>query len=220
MIRRFPVRRRFQGLGDNGAPAPSPYSGVVPVGANPIPYLSDQGLAEATDQLGYQGWAPGSGIEESQGSPYLELPGVQADLQRPLDPGIDTPSYVNPYKTVMYSVTAISTTVPMRALSGNSKRTYLLVQNLGPGNMYLGIGTDPNAGGVNVLNLVSTQTYEQIGGGVYLPPNPWYPQGVSLCFAFVSPEYISLLVDTAGTNAMILEGSYVPPPAAAGYRGR
>lgn len=226
MPARYPLRRRFGRFGDaGGAVAPpasvaSPYTGVVPVGANPIPYLSNQGLADAADQLGYQEYVPQSGVEENQGNPYPDnLPGQANDLQRPLDPGIDTPSFVNPYRTVMYSITGLDTAVPLRALTGNPKRTYLLVQNLGPGNMFLGIGTDPIVGGANVLNLVTTQIYEQIGGGVYLPPNPWYPEGISLSFSYVSPEYISLLTDTAGTTAMILEGSFVPPPAAAGYRG-
>lgn len=219
---RYPVRRRFGQLGDTGD-APSiagPYTGVVPQGANPLAYLSNQGLAQAADELGFQEYIPQSGVEEAQGNPYpYNLPDQANELQRPLDPGLDTPSFINPYKTVMYSITGLSTTLPLRALTGNPKRTYLLVQNLGPGNLFLGIGGDPAAGGVNVLNLVSTQIYEQVGGGVYLPPNPWYPLGVSLSFSYVSPEYISLLADQANTAAMIVEGSFMPPPPSAGYRG-
>jgi hypothetical protein len=181
-------------------------------GTGPVPYASDAALAEGAAALGYQGWTPGSGIEENQGSDFWQLPdGVQRDLQRPGNPGIDTPTFTNPYRTVMYAVTGIDTAVPLRALGGNSKRTYLIVQNLGPGNLFLGIGTDPAVGGANVMTLVSTQIYEQIGGGFYLPPNPWYPKGITICTAFVSPEYISLLTDTLGTNAMILEGSFSPP---------
>jgi hypothetical protein len=206
---RFAAAQPSQG---SGAPAPT-YNQVVPVGANPIPYLHDQGLAEAADALGNQAWAPGSGIEENQGAPYLEQPRIVSDLQKPLDPGINTPSYLNPYRTVMYAISGLSTTLPLRALTGNSKRTYLMVQNLGPGNLFVGIGVDPNAGGGNVLNLVSSQVYEQIGGGVYIPPiQGLFDIGLSLSFAFCSPEYISLLTDTAGTAAMIVEGQYNPPP--------
>ncbi len=180
--------------------------------AHPIPYSSDRGLAIAADELGEQPWAPQTGIEQNQGSQYLELPEIVRNLQKPLDPGINTPSYTNPYRTVMYAISNISTTVPLRALTGNSKRTYLMVQNLGPGNLFVGIGVDPNAGGANVLNLVSSQVYEQIGGGVYIPPNAMFPLGLSFAFAFCSPEYISLLTDTADTNAMIVEGQFNPPP--------
>jgi hypothetical protein len=162
-------------------------------------------------QLGTQEWFAQTGIEEQQGDSYALNPQDSLSARTPLDPGFDTPSFVNPYRTVMYSVAGLSTTQPQRIITGNFKRTYLLVQNLGPGNLFLGIGTDPNSGGVNVLNLVSTQVYEQIGGGFYLPPNPWYPQGLAICSSFVSPEYISLLTDTVNTAAMILEGTFSPP---------
>ena len=216
----MPMRRpgRFGRLGTaTGGIAPGSIptapASPPPQAASPIPFVSDAGLAYSADELGYQPWAPTSGIEENQGSGYLELPGVLSDLQKALDPGINTPTYVNPYRTVMYSIVGIGTANPVRALTGNSKRTYLLVQNLGPGNLFLGIGVDPVAGGANVLNLVTTQVYEQIGGGVYIPPIPnLFPLGLSLCFAFCSSEYISLLADTAGTAAMIVEGTYVPPP--------
>lgn len=200
---RYPVRRRFGSLGDAGG-------AVAPPQAFEVPYVSDAGLASQADQLGYQEWSPGSGVEESQGDPYASIPGLANDLQRPLDPGIDTPTYTNPYRTVMYSVTGIDTATPLRALGGNPKRTYLLVQNLGPGNMFLGIGVDPVAGGANVLNLITSQIYEQIGGGFFLPANPWFPLGLSMPFSFCSSDYISLLTDTAGTAAMILEGTYSP----------
>jgi hypothetical protein len=205
---RFPVRRRFGAIADNGPAIAGPNSEV--------PYMSDAGLASGAEELGYQPWAPGSGVEETQGSPYLDLPGVAAELQRPLDPGIDTPTYVNPYRTVMYAVSGIDTAIPMRALSGNPKRTYLLVQNLGPGNLFLGIGVDPVAGGTNVLNLVSTQVYEQIGGGFFIPAGviAGLPNGLTVPMSFCSAEYVSLLTDTAGTGAMILEGTYSPAWAA------
>jgi hypothetical protein len=202
-MRRFPVRRRFGTLGDTG-------SGGAP--GSTVPFVSDAGLARGAQALGAQPWLPGTGIEENQGSSFWQLPPeVQEDLQLPGNPGIDTPSFLNPYRTVMYAVAGIDTEVPLRALGGNSKRTYLIVQNQGPGNLFLGIGTDPNSSGTNVMTLVATQLYEQIGGGFFLPPNPWYPKGLTICTAFVSPEYISLLTDTLGTTAMILEGSFSPP---------
>lgn len=162
-------------------------------------------------RLGTQGWTGQSGIEEAQGNSYLAAPGAQEMLAPPGDPGMNLPSFVNPYRTVMYSVVGISTTIPLRALIGNYRRTYLLVQNLGPGNLFLGIGTDPAADGSNVLNLVTTQLYEQIGGGSLLP------DGTSFANSFVSSEYISLLTDIANTRAMILEGTYSPPRIGARY---
>lgn len=183
------------------------------------PRVADMSLAQRAQVLGFQDYIPQTGIEDNQGDPYALQPDVSAAMRTPMDPGIDTPGYENPYRTVMYSVTGLSTSIPMRVLTGNLRRTYLIVQNLGPGNLFLGIGTDPNAGGQNVMNLVATQIYEQIGGGFYLPPNPWYPDGVSIGNCFVSSEYISLMTDTGGTNAMILEGTWSPPRPGAQARG-
>jgi hypothetical protein len=168
-------------------------------------YSFAQKVARSSAGVGY---IPQSGVEENQGNPYEFAPEVQAEVQRALNPGIDTPGYVNPYRTVMYSVTGIGTSNPVQALTGNPARTYLLVQNLGPGNLFLGIGVSPIAGGANVLNLIQTQLYEQIGGGFFLPPNPWFPYGISICASFVSSEYVSLLADQAGTAAMVIEGSW------------
>lgn len=231
-----PYRQRFfgsqraylpGGMGYSGVPGPNaigmpgaPGGGValpLAAGAGRImvdandPRVRDMSLAQRAQVLGFQEWIPQNGVEDNQGDPYWDQPQASDDARTPLDPGIDTPGYVNPYRTVMYSITGLSTTIPARVLQGNFKRCYLIIQNLGPGNMYVGIGTDPNNGGSNVLNLVSTQVYEQIGGGFFLPPNPWYPDGISICSSFVSPDYISLMVDTPGTNAMILEGTWSPP---------
>jgi len=213
MNRRF--RPNVRGLGDAGViPAgPPPPNVTLTNTAPPPPGFSQMSLEDRLAWYGTQGWNPQSGIQEQQGNPYGDLPEVDVDARTPLSPGIDTVGFTNPYKTLMYSVTGLSTSVPVRAIPGNFKRTYLIVQNLGPGNLFVGIGTDPNAGGANVLNLVSSQVYEQIGGGFFLPPNPWYPQGLSISSSFVSPEYISLLSDTSGTAAMILEGIFSPPRA-------
>lgn len=223
-----PVMRQPGGLGYSGItgfntqqdpfaviPGSSPPGGTAgrvrqQIDAND-PRLAGMPFAQRAVALGFQEYIPQNGIEDNQGDPFVLDPDASEAARTPMDPGIDTPGYVNPYRTVMYSITGLSTTVPSRVLTGNFRRTYLIIQNLGPGNMFVGIGTDPNAGGSNVLNLVATQIYEQIGGGMFLPPNPWYPDGVSLAFSFVSSDYISLMVDTGGTNAMILEGQWSPP---------
>lgn len=218
---RPPIVRALQGFGDAAMPGGGQASQTARVSgaasgqtlvldAND-PRVRAMSFAERAKSLGYQDYIPQTGVEDNQGDPYYLTPQASIDARTPMDPGIDTPGYTNPFRTVMYSITGISTTIPLRALTGNLKRTYLLIQNLGPGNMYLGLGVDPNAGGSNVLNLVSSQVYEQIGGGVYLPPNPWYPEGLSISLAFVSPEYISLMADQANTAAMILEGTWSPP---------
>lgn len=217
---RFAIRRRFPAPGFGALPGsttapPQPASGQgagALQGDTFVPFRSDAGLARAADELGFKPWAPQTGIEENQGNPYLDEPGIAEQLQRPLDPGIDTPGYVNPYRTIMYAVQTLSSSVPTRVLVGNPKRTYLLIQNQGPGNLYVGIGVDPVAGGLNVMTLVSTQIYEQVGGGFFLPPGvlAGLPQGLSIPSSFSSPEYISLLTDATGATAMILEGSFLP----------
>jgi hypothetical protein len=189
---------RIAGLGSTGLATGMPTNAKV----------ESYRFAEKVARMGRPGWIPQTGIEENQGGQYPWAPDLQEQSETPLNPGIDVPGYVNPFRTVMYSITGIGTSVPVQALTGNPARTYLIVQNLGPGNLFLGIGIQPVAGGANVMNLVDTQLYEQIGGGFFLPPNPWYSNGVAICSSFVSPEYISLLADTAGTAAMIMEGSW------------
>lgn len=214
-MRRFRPIGRF---GDTPAGAGASVT-IVSATAPPPAGYAQMSLAERLDYFGTQAWQPQTGIEDQYGSDFPLDPELQLQTQQPLTPGIDIPSFVNPYKTVMYSIAGLSTSIPQRVIPGNFKRTYLMIQNLGPGNLFLGIGTDPNAGGTNVLNLVGSQIYEQIGGGFYLPPNPWYPLGLAICSSFVSPEYISLLTDTASTNAMILEGTFSPPRGGANAPG-
>lgn len=187
----------------NTAPA-----SLAPIGGTGGTRASGYRFAEKVARMGRAPYIAQTGVEENQGPPYPWTPDLAAQSQVPLNPGIDVPGYTNPYRTVMYSFTGIGTSNPLQALTGNPSRTYLIIQNLGPGNLFVGIGINPSAGGANVLNLVETQVYEQIGGGFFLPPNPWYPLGIAICSSFVSPEYISLLADTAGTAAMIMEGSW------------
>jgi hypothetical protein len=199
------MRFRPRRIGTFGATGPA--GGTLPSSVGST-RAAGYAFAEKVARMGRQHYIPQTGIEENQGGPYPFAPDLQEQAQVPLNPGIDVPGFVNPYRTVMYSFTGIGTSVPLQALTGNSARTYLLVQNLGPGNLFLGIGINPAAGGANVLNLVQSQVYEQIGGGFFIPPCPWFPEGLSICASFVSSEYISLLADQAGTSAMILEGSY------------
>lgn len=208
---RFKPRRigTFGATGAAGATLPRGSGGATgATGATGGTRAGGYRFADKVARMQRQPYFAQTGVEENQGPPYEFAPDLQSEAEQPLNPGIDVPGFVNPYRTVMYSFTGIGTANPLQALTGNPVRTYLIIQNLGPGNLFVGIGITPTAGGANVLNLVETQVYEQIGGGFFLPPNPWYPQGVSICSSFVSPEYISLLADTAGTAAMILEGSW------------
>lgn len=200
---RFRPSRRIGALAGGTPPAGS----TVP-GSTGSTQIRAYTFAQKVARVGRQEFRPQTGIEENQGRPYPWAPDIQADVDSPLNPGIDQPGFQNPYRTIMYSVVGIGTSNPVQALSTNLSRTYLIIQNLGPGNLFVGIGVTPVAGGANVLNLVDTQVYEQVGGGFFLPPNPWFPLGLSICSSFVSPEYISLLADTAGTAAMILEGTW------------
>lgn len=210
----MPVRRigRFAGTPGYGQPgwyANNPQrSPGGPIG--PIPGMNARGIGRAAVNAPVPPLPAGSGVEESQGDPYEWSPELQAWADTPLNPAINLPNFKNPYQTVMYLVSGIPIGNSIQALPGNSARTYLLLQNQGPGNLFVGIGTNPNASGSNVLALVSSQVYEQIGGGFFLPPNPWYPNGISIPFSFVSPEYIQVSCDTADTTMMVLEGSFSP----------
>lgn len=145
-----------------------------------------------------QRYRPATGVEESQGNPYYNQPGVAEQMQIPADPGIDYRGFLNPFKMTMYQV-AVPTAAPIQALGWNKRRTYLIIQNLGPGNLYVNFGSDAGIG--TSLSLVQTQFYEQIGGGSFD-----YNTNHSVPNAFVSPQYISLLADAASTFAIITEG--------------
>jgi hypothetical protein len=156
-------------------------------------------------QRARQRWRPQSAIEQSQGDPYAGLPGVRNRLQIPSDPGIEVKGWRNPYVCTQYgfNVPDQATDVSVRALGGNPKRCYMLVQNKGPGNLFLSFGTEALANGTNCLVLITTQVYEIIGGGGVFPN-----RDDSLTGAFIPRDSIYILSDAAATTCMILEGMW------------
>lgn len=146
----------------------------------------------------YQRWKPASGVDESQGQPYFYLPGVQQQLDMPADPGIDIRGWLNPFTMTSYQV-AVPTLAPIKAIPGNMRRTYLIIQNLGPGNLYVNFGTDAGVG--TSMVLITTQFYEQIGGGSFD-----YDKNHSVANSFVTRDYVSVLADAANTFCIVTEG--------------
>lgn len=145
-----------------------------------------------------QRWRPASGVEESQGSPYYNQPGVQPQMDLPADPGINYKGWQNPFTSTTYKV-ALSTTVPTIILPGNFRRAYLLIQNLGDGNVWMNFGADAV---VNACHyFVVTQFYEQIGGAGFN-----YDSSRSEPKAFVTRQYISAIADAANTSVVVTEG--------------
>lgn len=150
-----------------------------------------------------QRWRPQSGVEHSQGSAYPTDLAVQQKLQKPLSIGIDIRGWINPYKTTIYpfNVPNQSTDSPIMAINANYKRTYLLIQNKGPGNLFVNFGQEPSLNGDNCIALVTTQFYEQIGGGGV------FPDGNSpMISAHLSRDSIFILSDAANTRCIITEG--------------
>lgn len=145
-----------------------------------------------------QRWVPASGVEQSQGEPYFNQPGVQRQLDIPADPGIDYRGWHNPYKSSTY-VVGLSDTDPVLALPGNLRRTYLLVQNIGPGNVWMNFGSDAIVGQCHFF--VNTQFYEQIGGGAYD-----YDRRRSVPNSFVTRDYVSAIADAPDTFLIVTEG--------------
>jgi hypothetical protein len=148
-----------------------------------------------------QRYAPATGIEQNQGPLYS--PDIQEQLQQPQDIGINVEGYVNPYSLTFYSQ-PLTVNEALQVVPPNQRRVYLLLQNQGPGNVWLNFGQAVTVATVlqnsNGLQLVQTQTYEQEGGG-YMDVN-----GNSIPYIFVSPDYISAVTDTAGTTLLIGEG--------------
>lgn len=138
---------------------------------------------------------PATALEESQGSPYAFAPRADRARFLPRDAGLDEwVGWINPYKISPLINVAPDTAVAMQALPANFRRAYLIVQNKGPGNLFLNFGFAPSA--LNSLTLVSTQVYEIIGGGVG--------------GAFVPRDSVWLLTDLAGTTVAVAEGVVVP----------
>lgn len=155
-------------------------------------------------QRALQRYAAGSGVEQSQGDPYKNLPpSVRQKLQIPNDPGINIHGWRNPYKATAYGfpVPDQATASAVRALAGNARRCYLLIQNKGPGNLFLNFGTEPSPNGGNCLSLIATQFYELIGGGGVFPDG-----NTSLPSSFVPRDDIYVLSDAASTTCTIVEG--------------
>jgi hypothetical protein len=152
-------------------------------------------------RLRHQGtrqWFPQTGVEENQGPPSMR-PGELERLQIPRDPGVQSRGFVNPYSMTFYGPILLFIARPTIVLQSNQHRCYLLLQNQGPGNIWINFGAD--AAQVNSLELVTTQALEQIGGGfVKMATGENIPQ------AFVASDYISAITDTAGTTMLAGEG--------------
>lgn len=158
--------------------------------------------------LGTQSKVPASGIEENQGQLYP--PFIQRQLNVPQDLGVNVEGFVNPYSLTFYSYN-LEVGQPLRIVPPNIRRVYLILQNQGPGNIWINFGQDVSiatvAANSNGMQLIETQIYEQIGGG-YMDQN-----GVSITNCFVSPDYISVVTDTAGTSILTGEGVWRPAGA-------
>jgi hypothetical protein len=168
--------------------------------------------------LGTQLPAPATGIDWSQGQVYPD--DIAQDLAIPQDLGINIEGFVNPYSFTIYTFPVPNGATPdflssVRVVPANVRRTYLLIQNQGPGNIWLNFGQDVTIATVtansNGMLLIQTQFYEQVGGG-YLNN-----RGESIPHNFVSPDYISAIADQAGTTIMVGEGVW-RANSASGFR--
>lgn len=137
--------------------------------------------------------APATALEEVQGAPFPFFPGARLARQRPIDAGLLPSGWANPYKATLYPVTA-DIALSSQALQANLRRSYLLIQNKGPGNLFVNFSQAADA--INSITLVPTQVYELIGGA----------EGGG----FVMRDSVWVLTDVAGTTAVIIEGVAVP----------
>jgi len=153
------------------------------------------------------GWRPQTGIEAQQGRPYRLKPGLANSLSIPLDPGVNMEGWLNPYSLTQYNA-ALNTSQSVLVAPANLRRTYLVLQNQGPGNAFVAFGASATAptllANSNCLQLVSTQAYEQVGGGSMDPETSLPKPGL-----FVSPDYITAITDTSNTTLLVLEGVFM-----------
>jgi hypothetical protein len=155
---------------------------------------------------GAQRWRPQTGIEASQGNPYPLQRGLGDQLGVPLDPGVNLAGWVNPFSLSQYQ-SLLNVNQAVQIAPANLRRSYLIMQNQGPGNAFIAFGATAMAPtaltNASCLQLIQTQFYEQVGGGsmdlVTGNPKPGL---------FVSPDYITGITDTANTTVLILEGVF------------
>jgi len=122
-----------------------------------------------------------------------EIPGSAADPSQRFTEGRAAYIGWNPYRT-RTSARIAPTAAAGELLIANDARAWLLIQNKGPGNVFVNYGV---AGDVNnSILLVPTAAQEFIGGG---------PGG-----SFVPPESVWILADAANTVVVFGEGSYFP----------
>jgi hypothetical protein len=138
---------------------------------------------------------PGTALEYLTGSAYPWCPEAELLSRTPLDPGLIDEGWSNPYRTTVFPFTP-DTVVSQLFVQSNRRRAYLVIQNKGPGNMFVNFGMAADA--LNGVTLVPTQSWEIIGG----------EQGG----AFVPPDSIYALTDLAGTTGVIVEGVALPRP--------
>lgn len=148
-------------------------------------------------------FVPQSGIEEAQGDPVATIPPASRGRQL-LDTPVDYKGWRNPWKTTMYPIVFDAANVARKAVNGNARRAYLLIQNQGPGNVWVNFGQD--AGVLTSIYLVTTQIYELIGGGSADRFGNAQPN------SFVPRDFVSVLTDTAGTTVICCEGVWVYTP--------
>lgn len=145
----------------------------------------------------YRPWYPQSEIEDQQADDEVQsLPGFLVKyLRTPLDPGVGTPSpFYNGVVGSFFPVT-VGTTASVMALIENKKRTYLFIQNLGPGSIFVQFGQSAAAG--LCAKFVVQQTYEPNAAGL---------KG-TLCPIRNS---VNVIADAANTVVIIGEATWVP----------
>lgn len=176
-------------------------AGVVDLTGQPTPQFGRPQPA-----FKYRVWYPDNGIEEQTWPGYgptvheewQTLPKFLVDyLKSPLDPGIGDPSPL--YNGVVGSVYPVTVNLlSLVAAVENIRRAYLIIQNLGPGNLWVQFGS---SAAVNFcLKFVPSQVYEpQIAGfkGTNCPIR----------------NSVNLVADLAGTTAIIGEATWVPKGA-------
>lgn len=123
-----------------------------------------------------------------------EIPASAADPSQRLVEGRAAFVGFNKYRTRTFARVA-STTEAEEMVIANDARAWLLIQNKGPGNVYVNYGVSGDL--TNSIVLVATAAQEFIGGG---------PGG-----AFVPSESVWIFADAANTVVVVGEGVYLPP---------
>jgi hypothetical protein len=157
----------------------------------------DASIAGGVRSFSYQDYYPGSDLELEQGEGLESLPeSILALMRSPMVGRADGagPELKNGNEASFFAF-VVGNTQAVQALIGNQRRSYLIIQNQGPGSIWF-----------NFTNVAV------VGQCLFLPSGAIYePQATGPNGTYVPPRSsVWMIADLANTVVAVCEGSWMP----------